>query len=193
MNIYEHINDFYSGIDEEDIFEYTDNIVKVYCDENDDEYEEESLIKYVYENNNYYFTPSFLKVKFSTEKNKYYAVSTDLPYKVEFKFPQKNIHLIMLQPKLALEYDEIHDLIIKEALNIAIKYIQCNFINYTYDEVESINKKMKQVSNSAEQLKRLCISLQQENIILKKRLDKLERQSSQSKVDSYIDTNQQVI
>ena len=56
MNTYEYINDFYSGIDDEDLFEYKDDFTDVYRKEdNDAEFESTSLIKVTYEGNDYSF------------------------------------------------------------------------------------------------------------------------------------------
>jgi len=101
MNTYEYINDFYSGIDDDDIFEYKDDLKDVYRKEdNDDDFESTSLIKVTYEGKDYYFTSNFVKVKFSIEKNIYYAIKTDLPYKVEFQFPKDHKFQLKLLPKL---------------------------------------------------------------------------------------------
>ena len=194
MNTYEYINDFYSGIDDEDLFEYKDDFTDVYRKEdNDAEFESTSLIKVTYEGNDYYFTSNFIKVKYSIEKNLYYAIKTDLPYDVEFKFPKNHKFQLKLLPKLNLEYDEIHDLIIDKALNIAIKYIQSNYINFCYDEIDSLKKRNKDINRLVDNTQLLLMKMQQENELLKKRLDKLERMNSPNKVDSFLDKKQVVI
>ena len=98
-----------------------------------------------------------------------------------------------LLPKLNLEYDEIHDLIIDKALNIAIKYIQSNYINFCYDEIDSLKKRNKDINRLVDNTQLLLMKMQQENELLKKRLDKLERMNSPNKVDSFLDKKQVVI
>ena len=194
MNTYEYISDFFSGIDDEDIFEYKDDLKDVYQEEdNESNFDSTSLIKVTYEGKDYYFTSNFVKVKFSIEKNIYYAIKSTLPSEIEFKFPKNHKFQLKLLPKLNLEYDEIHDLIIDKALNIAIQYIQCNYINFCYDEIDTLKKKNKDISRLVDNTQLFIVKLQHENELLKKRLDKLERMNSPNKVDSFLDKKQVVI
>jgi len=193
MNTYDLINEFYAGIDDEEIFQYTNNIVKIYTNEDSEIFEEESIVKYKYEGNEYFFTTGFVKVKFSIEQNKYYAVETKLPYPVDFTFPKKSIHSIYLQPKLNLEYDEIHDLILRQAINIAVQYIQTNYINYCYDEIELLKKKFKEFTKISDHMQVEVIKLKDENEMLKKRLTMIERKMSPSGLETFVNKNQKVI
>lgn len=193
MNTYELINDFYAGIDDADIFEYTEDEIKVYSSEDSEEFEEYNLVKYIYEDKEYYFTTKFTKVKYSSEKDRYYEIETNLPYKVEFIFPQKSLNSISLTPKLNLEYDEIHDLIIRQALQVAIQYIQNNYINFCYDEIEDLKKKMTSIMRIISRPDTSVASLKEENEMLKKRITKIERKMDPSGLDSFVNKNQSVI
>ena len=192
MNTYELINDFYSGIDEEDIFEYTEDETKVYSSEDGEEFERHNLVKYTYDEKEYYFTKTFIKVKYSNEKDRYYEIETILPYNVDFMFPQKSLNSISLTPKLNLEYDEIHDLIIRQALNVAIQYIQCNYINFCYDEIAELKKKYTNIMRIISRPDTVS-NLSEENEMLKKRITLIERKMSPSGLDSFVNKNQSVI
>lgn len=192
MNTYELINDFYSGIDDEDIFEYTEDETKVYSSEDSEEFKEYNLIKHTYEGKEYYFTSKFLKVRYSSENKKYYEIETNLPYKVEFQFPQKSLNSISLTPKLNLEYEEIHDLIIRQALQVAIQYIQCNYINFCYDEIDELKKKFTNIMRIISRPDTVS-NLREENEMLKKRITLIERKMSPSGLDSFVNKNQSVI
>lgn len=192
MNITEYINEFYAGVDDEEVFEYDDE-EDIHTTEDSLEYETLPLFKVKYDEKEYYFTSDFRKVKYSKEKDIYYLVPCERSEKLDFQFPNNHTYLLKLQPKLNLEYDEIHDLIIDKAIQIGILYVQCNYLNYCYDEVELLRKRFKEVSKFAENTQMNIIKLQEENEILKKRLDKLERMNSANKVDSYINRKQTVI
>jgi FtsZ-binding cell division protein ZapB len=193
MNTYDIINELYAGVDDEELFKYDENILNVYDDENSDEFEVSSLIKYTYDDIEYYFTPNFQKVKFCNEKKRYYKIQTDMPYTVKFTFPNKNIKEISLPPKLNLEYDQIHDLIIRLALDVAIKYIQCNYINFCYDEIDELKKKFKKMIQVVEQSQIEITNLREENQMLKKMLIKLERKSNSTGLEKFINNKQTII
>ena len=192
MNTFELINDFYAGIDDEDIFEYTEDKTKVYSSEDSDEFDEYNLIKYTYEEKDYYFTSTFTKVKYSETSKKYYEIDTKLPYKVDFQFPTKSLNSISLTPKLNLEYEEIHDLIIRQALQVAIQYIQSNYINFCYDEIQDLKKKITSIMRIISRPDTVS-NLKEENEMLKKRIIKIERKMSTSGLDSFVNKNQSVI
>ena len=191
MNTYELVNDFYVGIDDEDIFEYNDEQTKVYLSEDSEQFEVHHLVKYIYEEKEYYFTTKFTKVKYSSENDKYYAIETKHPYKIKFTYPQESLNLIGLTPKLNLEYDEIHDLIIRQAVQVTIQYIQCNYINYCYDEIEDLKKKMTNIMRIISRPD--TSNLKEENDMLKMRITKIERKMNSSGLDSFVNKNQSVI
>jgi len=193
MNTYDIINNFYSVIDDEELFEYEENTLNLYNNENSDEFEVSALIKYTYDEKDYYFTPDFQKVKFCNEKKIYYKIQTELPYTVKFTFPNKNIQEISLPPKLNLEYEQIHDLVIRSALNVAIKYIQCNYINFCYDEIDELKKKFKKMIHIVEQSQIGITNLKEENEMLKKVVTKLERQSNSTGLETFINNKQTII
>lgn len=193
MNTYDIINELYAGVDDEELFDYNENTLNVYNDENSDESEISILIKYTYDDIEYYFTPNFQKVKFCHEKKRYYKILTELPYTVKFTFPNKNIQEISLPPKINLEYDQIHDLIIRSALNVAIKYIQCNYINFCYDEIDELKKKFKKMIYVVEQSQIGITNLREENQMLKKVVTKLERQCNSTGLETFINNKQTII
>jgi hypothetical protein len=193
MNTYDIINELYAGVDDEELFEYEENTLNVYNNEDSHEFEVYALIKYTYDEKDYYFTPDFKKVKFCNEKKRYYKIQTELPYTVKFTFPNKNIHEISLPPKLNLEYEQIHDLVIRSALNVAIKYIQCNYINFCYDEIDDLKKKFKKIMHVVEQSQIGITNLREENQMLKKIVTKLERQCNSTGLETFINKKQTII
>lgn len=172
MNTYEYINELYDAMDDEEVFDYKfDNII--YC--NDGSNYNDSIIKINYQNNNYYFTTSFIKIKFLEDEQKYFEINTKNIDKIKFIFPKNHEQYIQLQPKLDLSYDIIHDLIILEAINISIRYILSNFVNYSFDEIVELKKAIKGSSKLFEHSQMIMIDLREENKILKDKIDKIER------------------
>jgi YHS domain-containing protein len=172
MNTYEYINELYDAMDDEEVFDYKfDNII--YC--NDGSNYNDSIIKINYQNNNYYFTTSFIKIKFLEDEQKYFEMNSKNIDKIKFIFPKNHEQYIQLLPKLDLSYDIIHDLIILEAINISIRYILSNFVNYSFDEIIELKKAIKGSSKLFEHSQMIMIDLREENKILKDKIDKIER------------------
>ena len=172
MNTYEYINELYDAMDDEEVFDYKfDNII--YC--NDGSNYNDSIIKINYQNNNYYFTTSFIKIKFLEDEQKYFEMNSKNIDNIKFIFPKNHEQYIQLQPKLDLSYDIIHDLIILEAINISIRYILSNFVNYSFDEIIELKKAIKGSSKLFEHSQMIMIDLREENKILKDKIDKIER------------------
>jgi len=172
MNTYEYINELYDAMDDEEVFDYKfDNII--YC--NDGSNYNDSIIKINYQNNNYYFTTSFIKIKFLEDEQKYFEMNSKNIDNIKFIFPKNHEQYIQLQPNLDLSYDIIHDLIILEAINISIRYILSNFVNYSFDEIVELKKAIKGSSKLFEHSQMIMIDLREENKILKDKIDKIER------------------
>uniref|UniRef100_A0A6C0H0W8 Uncharacterized protein n=1 Tax=viral metagenome TaxID=1070528 RepID=A0A6C0H0W8_9ZZZZ len=172
MNTYEYINELYDAMDDEEVFDYKfDNII--YCNDGSDY--NDSIIKINYQNNNYYFTTSFIKIKFLEDEQKYFEMNSKNIDNIKFIFPKNHEQYIQLQPNLDLSYDIIHDLIILEAINISIRYILSNFVNYSFDEIVELKKAIKGSSKLFEHSQMIMIDLREENKILKDKIDKIER------------------
>ena len=180
-NTIDYINDLYEDINEEVHFDYENKEkTKIYTNEKEETYEETELINVSYEYDDYYFTKDFRKVKKINDK--YYFISTDIDEDIQFIFPRNSSHLITLQSGLKISSDDMHDLIISKAKDVAIQLIQTSYIKYIYEENEKLVRDNKKISKGLEATHQYMINLSEENIQLKKRMDQLESTISNLKL-----------
>lgn len=194
MNTIEYINDLYENMDDEEVFDYDEE--KKYQIHTDGNLTYSDYVIEVKHNNElYYFTPSFIKLKYLKEEKKIYEIPTHHDEKIEFIFPLNHEKLIKI-PKLEnLSYELVHDMIINEAINVAIRYIQTNYINYCFDEVESLRKKNKENSKIFEQMQLTLLELRDNNEELSRKIKYLEKNLSKDNngLEKFIDPKQKVI
>jgi hypothetical protein len=177
MDIYDYINDLYDEVNELDnYFDYDDDD-HIYQDNEKDKWYEDTIITIKYQEDEYYFTPDFYKVKYDKDKARYYYTNDDPEYvqNIKFKFPTENSQNIILKDNLNLSYDQIHNLVIKKAINLAVKFIQSYFIDNNLTEINSLRKKNKELIKLTEQLQMSVMELRDTNEFLHKRLNKLEK------------------
>lgn len=177
MDIYDYINDLYDEINESDqYFDYEDND-EIYESVDKEKWYDDTVITINYETDEYYFTPDFYKVKFDKEKNRFYYTNDDSEWvkNIKFKFPLENCQNIILKDNLDLSYDEIHNLIIQKAVDIAVKFIKLYHITNNFEEINSLRKKNKELIKLSEQLQISVMQLRDTNEILNNRLNKLEK------------------
>lgn len=180
-NTIDYINDLYEDINEEVHFDYENKEkTKIYTNEKEETYEETELINVSYEYDDYYFTKDFRKVKKINDK--YYFIPTDIDEDIQFIFPRNSSHIITLQPGLKISSDDMHDLIISKAKDVAIQLIQTSYIKYIYEENEKLVRDNKKISKALEATHQYMINLSEENIQLKKRMDQLETALSNIKL-----------
>jgi len=128
-NTIDYINDLYEDVSEEVHFDYEDKEkFKIYKNDTDDDFEETHLLVVSHEFDDFYFTKNFIKVKKIV--NKYYFIKTDIDEEIKFTFPRSSSHLIVINEGIKLSYDDMHNLIIKLAKDVAIQLIQTSYIKY---------------------------------------------------------------
>jgi len=172
-NTIDYINDLYEDVSEEVHFDYEDKEkFKIYKNDTDDEFEETHLLNVSHEYDDFYFTKDFIKVK--KIGTKYYFIKTEIDEDIKFTFPRSSSHLIVINEGLKLSYDEMHNLIIKLAKDVAIQLIQTSYIKYIYEENEKLVRSNRKITKALEDLNQYLINMSEENIQLKKRMDLLE-------------------
>jgi hypothetical protein len=172
-NTIDYINDLYEDVSEEVHFDYEDKEkFKIYKNDTDDDFEETHLLVVSHEFDDFYFTKNFIKVKKIV--NKYYFIKTDIDEEIKFTFPRSSSHLIVINEGIKLSYDDMHNLIIKLAKDVAIQLIQTSYIKYIYEENEKLVRSNRKINKALEDLNQYLINMSEENIQLKKRMDLLE-------------------
>jgi len=172
-NTIDYINDLYEDVSEEVHFDYEDKEkFKIYKSDTEDDFEETHLLVVSHEFDDFYFTKNFIKVKKIV--NKYYFIKTEIDEDIKFTFPRSSSHLIVINEGIKLSYDDMHNLIIKLAKDVAIQLIQTSYIKYIYEENEKLVRSNRKVNKALEDLNQYLINMSEENIQLKKRMDLLE-------------------
>jgi hypothetical protein len=172
-NTIDYINDLYEDVSEEVHFDYDDKEkFKIYKSDTEDDFEETHLLVVSHEFDDFYFTKNFIKVKKII--NKYYFIKTDIDEEIKFTFPRSSSHLIVINEGIKLSYDDMHNLIIKLAKDVAIQLIQTSYIKYIYEENEKLVRSNRKINKALEDLNQYLINMSEENIQLKKRMDLLE-------------------
>jgi hypothetical protein len=172
-NTIDYINDLYEDVSEEVHFDYEDKEkFKIYKNDTDDDFEETHLLVVSHEFDDFYFTKNFIKVKKIV--NKYYFIKTEIDEDIKFTFPRSSSHLIVINEGIKLSSDDMHNLIIKLAKDVAIQLIQTSYIKYIYEENEKLVRSNRKINKALEDLNQYLINMSEENIQLKKRMDLLE-------------------
>jgi len=185
-NTIDYINDLYEDINEEAHFDYQDREkTKVYTSYDEkEEFQEVDLIHVKY-NYDFYFTKEFRKIRkdITSDIDRLYFDKDDEKQdeEIQFIFPRSSSHLIVLQPELQISYNNMFDLIISKAKDVAIQLIQTSYIKYIYEENEKIVRDNKKMAKALEATHRYVINVSEENIKLTKRMDELEKTLSNLK------------